>query len=285
MAFTGAATVVVANIFQLVDINGNIVGSLGNGPGGVALPGNGPFSTLAMKHLDPVTSDSSLSWTQNGATGTEAVRLEGPVSAAGAEDNRPQITLYRSAQGPNPTTGLTISSGRPDGANTNPLGPYIAMQNDTTVPLETFEIGGNNITVHDSNFASRGQLYGLTQQSASPASVLLTNVAQTLCTVVVANCPTPGAWLDIFWSVYFEISAVGANYSQYDCLVNGVLQPKRILHLNSVALGVVLSQRMFVAAPINIGAFNVVIRGFKTSALATVNTFTADSNCTVATYR
>lgn len=62
MAFSGAASNVVAKLFRLVNSAGVVIAELGTRVSAVF---GGPASAFSMYHLDPASSDSALSWTQN----------------------------------------------------------------------------------------------------------------------------------------------------------------------------------------------------------------------------
>lgn len=221
MAFTNAATIVVAQVFELLDPNGVIVASLGSGTGG-GFPFGGAFSQLAMFHNDPNTTDSSLAWTQSGATGTEIVRLEGPSSAGGGLQGRPQLSLYRQNPGI-PFTGVVLNSGRPDGA----------LQPTSYIQMDQGDAGaGSMIFTSDTqgtvqaNTGARGLMYGESQfHIAAAATVALTLAVQVVCTQVLPNVPIAGAFMDASWEVYLNQTVVGTAGAFFYLLMDGVQIP------------------------------------------------------------
>lgn len=95
MAFTGAARIVVAQTFILVDPNGVIVATLTNQPPGQYVNIGG--DALLIQHNDPAVTDSFLFWTQLGNTngvGNEEIVLSGP-EAIGDAGVPPALVLSR----------------------------------------------------------------------------------------------------------------------------------------------------------------------------------------------
>lgn len=182
------AVVVQAYQFDLLDPNGVIVASLGAGVGGGFAQG-GAFSSLAMYHNDPNTTDSSLAWTQNGSSGFETVRLQGPVVAGHSVNNRPEIDLYRQPSG---ITAVLIQSGQDDNLN---VGAFVQLAYNPAVTSGSLLIGADQVQLTATQSGlNRGLVYGQAMFSAQSAvaSVLLTTVSQIILTINLPNVPLAG---------------------------------------------------------------------------------------------
>lgn len=222
MAFQNAATIVVAQIFELVDPNGVIVANLINGNGGGFVSG-GPFTMLEMLHNDPTTTDSSLAWTQNGATGTEIVRLEGPVGVGGSEDFRPQIDLYRSNGAPQPAVGINITSGRPDGATAALGAPQIIMESSGNVIADRFDVFGPQGQILSSGGSQRGTWFGVSLHQAVVNAPVGVPIAGTILASFNIPAAPLGGTVDIDFTAMFNLVADGSTIFAF-CDYDGVAQ-------------------------------------------------------------
>lgn len=231
MAFRGAATVVVAGSFQLLDPYGLVSGFLGNGNSVGAFPAATDFSELGLLHNDAAVVNSTLRWSRlTGGTGTagdEYVVLRGPA-LAGANSNRPRIIVARTAA---LGTYVQLDSGRDNGAADATTGD-IFMQTDLTqirakslsilnsVETRMFDIAGPT---------DRGVVYGvkhatLVSNGSVPAGNIPFAVGLAETPIFSFNLPLMplAGMLDIFWSPDVTTTAALGGYVTSRCYIDGV---------------------------------------------------------------
>lgn len=222
MAFTGAATVVVAQVFELLDPNGVIAATLATGtaPFGTGAPTDG----LTLFHRDAATTDSELGWTHPGIAGNESAFLQGPVSAGGAADNRPVLLLQREPA--TPATKFFLYTGRPDGTfgtlQTGIDGSDDNAGNGTVnVTAKTLNLQNDSMPVQSRTFVSRGNLFGVRFFDALLAGVVNTNAA--VQTVLTINLPASPIVVQVDVSFYMTVTInVAGSVVTAQVFVDGV---------------------------------------------------------------
>lgn len=232
MAFTGAATTVVAQTFILQDPNGVVAAifSTGNGTHG---PFTSTFSALDMFHRDVATTDSSLTWTDgNAPLGNESVTLTGPVDAGGGT-YRPYFSVFRSSPGLGVTTRARMEAGAPSGIQVFEADAFIdvsasGVAGGTFIRLHSpggFHVDNDQLPIDYRASATndtRGSIYGATFDSAAlGASPNLLIAPQFLITVNELVYPG-GGYLDISWTIDLQCLIAG-TLALCDIFVNGVV--------------------------------------------------------------
>lgn len=182
MAFTSAATTVVANTFVLVDPNGIIIANFG------ANSQYGSASNLNFLHNDPLTRDSFLHWSKVGelAAGSEELRISGPNSA-GSPGGGPQIS-FSVAAGNNQIIELDTADAAGAFSTGLQLDGFLKQTN-------TF---ANLNIMADVNGNARGQAYGESFADAVLAGLTnIPNTGITLITLAAVDFPVAGGWIEV----------------------------------------------------------------------------------------
>lgn len=283
MAFTGAATTVIAQTFILQDPNGVIVAQLGASDASLALNGD----SLQMKHNDVLTSDSSLTWTQPASfgAGLEAVWLQGPEVAGGVGIGAfLQLSVGLNAAAPK---RIFMSQG-----NVMDLSVVDPVTNADTVQLHLTDVGhvfntrADVETVADVANVTRGNRYGFSFHKGTTAgNIVLTTAAQTCNTIAMPIAPVAGAIISLAWSVRFQVTTLGVAVCIADVTVNGVVVPELAILTMAVATDQNVSQVVCnYPAPIGI-TYNILLRVRKSAAVGVANSDATSSTISATYYR
>lgn len=265
MAFSSAATVVVANQFNLIDPNGIIIATLGTSAAGA--------NNLNFLHNDPLTSDSFLHWSKVGelAAGVEELRLSGPKTT-GVPGGGPQMAFVG---GPAGNQLIELDTGDTGGGFSTGL-----QLDGLNRQLNTF---ANVEPVSDVNGGVRGNRYGTTfQQAIYGGGAFNSNIApQNVLTINIPAAPIAGAWLDISWGI--DITTLLANFTASDIVINGTgFNPQIFVNGAPIGLRLNLGGRMVIPNPAAIGvALTINARIFSGANNAATVTGAATSFLTV----
>lgn len=233
MAFTGAATVVVAQTFEIVDPTGVIVAIFGQSTLG--------SNSLLFKHNDVLTTDSFLFWsdpTTLGA-GQEEIVLSGPETV-GATGAPPQIALAKLTAGKriraSSTNQLDLATETVaavanqslllDGvANSMYLGELTSFNGVLSIVTGDIQLSTDStVELFSAAGVTRGKVYGVTFHQASWAGAVNVTVAPVvLATINLPNAPVAGATAVISFSVSCALLLDGTSISVY-CDVDTVVQ-------------------------------------------------------------
>ena len=186
MAFKNAATVVIAQIFQIIDPNGVIVAQLGNTTGPNA-------SFLQFFHHDAPLVDSQFAWTTSGDPAQ--LYLFGPNAEDGATGRQlPSIQMTDNSAGTIRRIEINASQ--------------LFVRSDAPAFVER------------GDGASRGLLYGVSfHQTTLAADTNFTLAGTTALTVNLPNAPVAGGFMVI--SFGGRINIVGATQPTLDLLIDG----------------------------------------------------------------
>lgn len=258
MAFTGAATVVVAQTFILYDPNGVISAQLTTG----VAPYN--FDAFTFYHRDAATSDSRLDWSHGGG-GNEHLALRGPADA-GVPDGGPTLDLSVDAGFGNTTARLT--SGTHEGIPFDSAS--ISLQRAAAVASDFISIATHGPVVlqtPDLISKPRGNILGVSFHTAAVAASFNANIAPVnAITIAIPEAPAAGCTLSIHWTVdvISQLAAPGVVFA--DILVNGVAQNPIIVRSGLQAAGIrdTISGTCLAAAPVTGAAYNVSLRTYGT---------------------
>jgi hypothetical protein len=216
VAFQNAATIVVAQIFQLIDPSGVIVGNFQATGGPVAGP------TLSFLHNDSLTTDSFLFWSEQGqggfGTGSEELYLSGP-EGVGQVGVPPALVLGRDAAGVKNAGLQGFTEGFLIGSN---AAGTATSEIDIHGSTSSIDIFANVSALRDATAAgtSRGNLYGLrTYQGTLGVVTAIAAFPQTMVTVVVSSQPVSGGALIIHG--YIRCTATVG----WSCVIDGVTHP------------------------------------------------------------
>lgn len=281
MAFTGAATTVIAQTFILQDPNGVVVAILG------ANTQEANNLSLLLKHNDVLTTDSYLYWTDptRFGAGIEEVILAGPklVTSPGVA---PSLILARSSPGPEliqlqGAEQINLVTQTDAGAVAGPFllmdagnaaNPYIAMGlavGGLTVDMDqvsqqiSISTDGNVELFNDAGIY-RGRFYGVTRHEASlsGANVPSTVAAGILLTIVLPNCTVAGAWADISFTAAWLCQVAPANSLNLQIRVNGALvTPLAYTQNNANTVAGTATLRKTFAMPIGVNTIDLVEYG------------------------
>lgn len=270
MAFQNAATIVVAQVFQLIDPSGVIVANLTTGNDPTAFPLQALYAGLEMLHNDPNTSDSSLRWTTAGgvANGNEYVQLLGPVNSGGGPEG-PRVYLQRNSA--LPSVQAKIASGNTPGvaATLNEVAAFNSGANYSTrmqtnvdaLSLSTavgMTIASDRVGVVTSGTSTntpRGGLFGLTTYYTVlgvNTAVGIGGIPANIITIVVNGQPIAGGVL-LVWAT---CSITGVNVTTWSLTVNGAVQTATFNTVTANEPGAAL----WIVPLAVVGAFNVSLR-------------------------
>lgn len=271
MAFTGAATTVVAQTFILQDPNGIIVANFASGGGF----GGGTAPALNFLHHDVLTSDSQLWWSQvtgagGGSPGVENLVISGPrVKAVSGFDEFlwfgvDTAAVERKFVGVGDANQIFLEATN----NADVSRTALEMYGNG----ELFDVFGRTTQITCDTFplrdfgtqTSRGLVYGESRHEASlsGANVPSTVAAGILLTIVLPNCPVASAWADISFTAAWLCQVAPANSLNLQIRVNGVLvTPLAYTQNNANTVAGTATLRKTFAMPVGINTIDLVEYG------------------------